>query len=163
MGLDITAVSHLKHVGPEPEDFDWETNWGFYFKAHAYDGFEYSMRGLVDGHLYQTTTQSDTFGFRAGSYSGYGRFREMLVEHVGTTIPDYWEGHDTSLPFYELVNFADNEGTIGPQAAADLLIDFEKYRESFFAAFDDDWDRDRYDYWLRACKLASAGGLIDFH
>ena len=56
-------------------------------------------------------------GFRAGSYSGFGTFRNFLAEHVGyelttltlgtgTVIDTYLIDNDT-LPFYDLMYHSD--------------------------------------------------------
>jgi hypothetical protein len=186
MGLDITAYSHLKHVGEYrthgdecEEEFDHTV-------AFAYDGFQRSVRGLVGmekqgivgtnfvgGDCYEPTTQTESAGFRAGSYSGYGAWRDDLARIAGfSDAGDYWgdgpAGEDA--PFYELINFADNEGTIGPEAAKDLLEDFRAFRDKAVAYWSDgrpeshtQWDIERYDEWTEACELAAADGLICFH
>jgi hypothetical protein len=74
---------------------------------------------------------------------------------------------DPDKPFYELIWFADNEGTIGPEAAADLLVDFREHAEAYADANRDvaksQFFREKYAEWTRACELAANGGLIVFH
>lgn len=178
MGLDCTAYSNLKHVGqhePDPEDEDWCYNEG-HVTAFAYKGFERSTRGLlgmqkdyvnglVGGDCYATTdvTESSHWGT---SYGGHNRWREELARFATDGkhgAPDFW--NDTvgpETPFYEVINFADNEGSIGPEAARDLLGDFRTHRDAY-AAQAEDYDLGHYDKWLRGCELASQDGLISFH
>ncbi len=66
-------------------------------------------------------------------------------------------------PFYELISFPDNEGAIGPEAAADLVVDFETYRETFRSQNHEGmYFNERYDYLLEALRLAAEGGLVMF-
>ena len=91
---------------------------------------------------------------RAGSYSGYSAWRDDLRRQFNPdTEPD--------KPFYELIWFADNEGTIGPEAAADLLADFLAHADAYTPAME--YFRENYRDWTRAFELAADGGLVDFH
>ena len=71
--------------------------------------------------------------------------------------------------FYELINFADNEGTIGPKTSAKLYKDFVKmYPEALKAAskLDADtsmWYLSRYFRWMDAIELAQYDGFVRFH
>lgn len=178
MGLDITAVSKLRYAGKEELDGDeeWPDD---LFIAFAYAGFEHSTRGLrgmtdtfqggtfIGGHSYYATPDSEFHGFRAGSYGGYGEWRAGLATSTGHSLGDYFSGGDDTLPFYELIHFADNEGTIGPESARDLLEDFRTHRETYVATRRGStwgqYDIERYDDWTRACELAADGGLVSFH
>lgn len=167
MGLDITAVSRLEDCGKTPKNFDWDTNWGTYFEAMRPGGLKRSTRGLVKGNLYMKTAESETHSFRAGSYGGYNAWRDDLAQFAaGIPAEGYWKGGDEDLPFYELINFSDCEGTIGPLAAKDLLEDFRQHQDAYVLAHagpTGDYDIQRYDDWLKACELAADNGLIDFH
>jgi len=178
MGLDITAISKMQHVGeyrthdaPDGDGCEEDDN---HWVAFAYASFPRSMRGLtgvekvgivgdgfIGGDCYAETADSKSHNFRAGSYSGYGRFREALAELMGHTPSDYWNDVDEDEPFYELINFADNEGTIGPEAAADLLEDFRKHRDLFIEGWPD--FTEVYDDWIIAFELASDAGIVSFH
>jgi hypothetical protein len=68
--------------------------------------------------------------FHAGSYSGYNMFREQLCNQVLGIHPEtIWEHFDEykSEPFAWLINFADNEGCIGPEKCAILREDFASH------------------------------------
>ena len=127
-----------------------------------------SGRGLDRDTWYEPTDQTKSYGFRAGSYTGYGEWREGLAEYAGLTVRDYWGKPDTGQPFYELINFADNEGTIGPEAAADLLADFRQHEAGYKAAHSgggamDQYDIERYHHWMLAFELAAQDGMVVVH
>lgn len=177
MGLDITAWSKMQHVGrhvPDDEYCEDEEHWA----AHAYKGFERSVRGLkgmtedgtnpdfIGGDCYAETVQSESHDFRAGSYGGYNRWRDDLARIAGfSSAEDYWPGGSAGedAPFYELIWFADNEGTIGPEAAADLLKDFRDFADKAQEFWSDEYDLERYADWTTAMELAADGGLVSFH
>lgn len=188
MGLDITAYSHLRHLGkhqipPDDEDYCYDND---HVTAFAYASFPLSFRGLegadeaansawgrdfIGGHCYVPTEKTETLGFHAGSYSDYSYYRNLLssvfislsrnmtkLEHE-----DYWETLEkqTHAPFYELINFADNEGCIGPVAAEKLYQDHVNGRSQFLAAHPDYIYM--YDEWTEAFDLARHDGLVKFH
>lgn len=174
MGLDITAYSKLKHVGKHPKDPDLNEgesggmdDWCYYdehVQAFAYDSFPQSFRGVpvigggpdddfLFGGCFAMTLETKTHAFCAGSYGGYSRWRENLQMQFN---PE----RDPEKPFYELIWFADNEGIIGPDAAADLLADFKAHAETYVGS---EYDRVKYDDWTKAFELAADGGLVRFH
>jgi hypothetical protein len=168
MGLDITAYSHLKPVGLHVEPGTWCED-DTHIPVMTYDSFPQSYRGLPDhgrwrefilGGCYQVTAQTETHRFQAGSYTGYNRWREDLQNRFNPA-------RDPDGPFYELIWFADNEGDIGPEAAADLLKDFEQHADAYATAAPEGWEgeygREKYADWTRAFRLAADGGLVDFH
>jgi len=176
MGLDITAYSHLRHLGRHTGDkprCDVEGH----IEALAYEDFPRSFRGIpilgryanadgsafLEGGCFEQSAQTDTHAFHAGSYSGYGRWRENLANQFNPQpeVPgETYRGEpDPERPFYELIWFADNEGCIGPEAAADLLADFRAHAGDYQPCF---W-QDTYHDWTRAFELAADGGLVRFH
>jgi hypothetical protein len=171
MGLDITAYSQLRHVGKHVEG--WCDDYEHHVQAYAYDVFPQSFRGIpivstktqegfmggsfIEGGCFEITDETKTHSFRAGSYGGYNRWRADLQQQFN---PD----RDPDGPFYELIWFADNEGSIGPDAAKDLLADFREHADSYKSGDEPfDWHRHAYEDWTRACELAADGGLIHFH
>lgn len=180
MGLDITAYSRLKHVGRHEKDVarnegepggldDW-CYYGGHVQAFAYDTFPASFRGIpllgtrkvghdevfLDGGCFATTDETETHPFRAGSYGGYGQWRADLQRQFNPS-------RDPDGPFYELIWFADNEGSIGPEAAKDLLADFREHATRYTPDRYEDYFRDKYEDWTRAFELAADGGLVHFH
>lgn len=167
MGLGITAYSHLTPVGVNIEGWCQDDN---HVQTYTYHPFDASFRGLpvldadlefTYGACYQPTARTERHTFRAGSYSGYREWRADLQRQFN---PD----RSQDRPFYELLWFADERGTIGPDAARDLLADFRQHADLYAPLPDgDDWYknmfRDRYADWTRACELAADGGLISFN
>ena len=166
MGLDITAYSNLKPVGRHTDSWCEDDR---HVTAYAYDCFPQSFRGLqvlatdishgtgfVLGGCYEITDATETHGFRAGSYSGYNLWRDDLRQQFN-------HATDPDRPFYELIWFADNEGCIGPDAARDLLADFEQHAGRYAPAAHEQYFREKYADWTRAFRLAAQSGLVDFH
>jgi|APSaa5957512622_1039677.scaffolds.fasta_scaffold71491_2 hypothetical protein len=128
MGLDI-------HVYPEV-NFDervsqeeGEENWGLYTYLYAHTGYPDRHEGIETGY-YSKGDEGDDWGFRAGSYSGYSAWRRWLCTLVyGMDIEKFWDEAKEG-PFWELLNFSDCEGFIGPKTSAKLAGDFE---DLFFA------------------------------
>lgn len=163
MGLDITAYSYLAPVGKHTDEWCEDE---YHVEAYAYDSFPQSFRGIpilgndlhglsgyIEGRCFAWTEGTETHQFRAGSYHGYNVWREDLRQQFNPN-------NDPDGPFYELIWFADNEGSIGPDAAKDLLADFENHADLYQG---DEYEREKYSDWTRACQLAANGGLIHFH
>jgi hypothetical protein len=85
-------------------------------------------------------------------------------------------------PFWELINFADNEGTIGTEISKKLAADFEKMRDTIVKEAWEKWpsvddfptvrhenEQERnyfmkkYDQWAKAFAIASDNGAVKFH
>jgi hypothetical protein len=74
---------------------------------------------------------------------------------------DCWENHSTG-PFYELINFFDNEGTLGPVVAAKLAKDFADHR-SKAEQVEDVFFVESYREWDKAFQMAAKQGAVEFH
>jgi len=170
MGLDITAYRQLKPVACDRYDECWKEH------AHIHpngDDFPGRDEGLTRGcHAY-----AEEFGFCAGSYIGYNHWREQLAALAQYPLaPDpgehhkgemahaaaAWSGDVESGPFYELIDFSDCEGTIGPVVAKKLAADFALYQERANAHEGEYW-RERYADWRKAFEMAADGGAVCFH
>jgi hypothetical protein len=161
MGLDITAYSKL--MATNDPDADYIGSQSPEFAARA--------DGLAEGRY----AAAKTIHFRAGSYSGYNEWREMLAELAGYPKrwhePGYKAGREMhaqgaweapSGPFWELINFSDCEGYIGPKTSAKLAQDFADFQAKADEV-PDDWFRNRYAEWRKAFELARDDGAVDFH
>jgi hypothetical protein len=155
MGLDIVAYSNLTPVGLHTDEWCEDED---HIAAYAYKEFPRSFRGIaildedppfVRGGCYAKTGKTESMSFRAGSYGEYNRWRTELQNRFNI-------GPDEDRPFYELIWFVDNEGTIGPEAARDLLADFEAAGDQS-DEFGPNWTDFR-----EACRLAADNGLIEF-
>jgi hypothetical protein len=184
MGLDITGFSNLRYLGhhevPEHSEhpYDPETYERVHVEALAYDAFPHALMGIPNQRLktystsqfitcgcFELTEKTEQHAFRAGSYGGYNRWRQDLADRFNPYRDNGRPGPEG--PFYELIWFADNEGTIGELAATSLLGNFRQYEVEYRAAHlgseMGDYFVEKYADWLRACELAADSGLIDFH
>lgn len=115
--------------------------------------------GLIDG-IYDVSGAA--FHFTCGSYSSYLRFRELLARLSGHTFLEVVEAGDKlkDVPFFEQINFVDDNGFLGPKSCLALCGDYEEYADKAREVFGDDITR--YLNWLRACQLAANTGIIVF-
>lgn len=178
MGLDITAYAGLAFALPgnglDPQgDILYEQG---YFRLFLEPRHPIQGAGLprLDSDPEARCVCSgfaDRMSFCAGSYSGYGRWREQLAELAGYPERAY-EGEDPSHatgawtlpfgPFHELIDFSDCEGVIGPLISAKLAEDFACYQK-LADAHPDEWFRQKYDLWRQAFEMASQGGAVMLH
>lgn len=168
MGLDISAWRRLEPCAePSIDDDSFET----VVSVFASKNFPGRTEGLADG--YYTGERCEALGpfggFKAGSYSGYGAWREWLAKLAEYPLgPDDAHPHaggaweQSGGPFWELINFYDNEGSIGPVVSAKLAADFAAWDERAKAASPDGWEHDRYKLWRLAFEWASDGGCVEF-
>ena len=87
------------------------------------------LKGLEDGTYISRDGQYTSF--RAGSYSGYGTWRDWLAQATmggilgksggATTMWASADGGDYGLPFMELINFSDADGMIKNPVASKKL------------------------------------------
>jgi hypothetical protein len=167
MGLSIYAISNIKLSGniidDEPTDKD----------INVYPGTFNRIAGLEVG-LYQASNKSNEFDFHAGSYGTYNWFRRNLSTAIfGVSSEDIWlksEAYE-GRPFFELIEFSDCDGVIGPEVSKKLHEDFETHRSSMIKYcldnfIDDDHSYEYtmgvYDNFSKAFKIASNGGLVLF-
>ena len=179
MGLDITWYRGLTESPDEPreedgeiKDYDNAVQFYIHDKPESWTAYAGNLRGDIAYRF----EESD--GFRAGSYGGFSRFRDILagiggfkdmpIEKVSFATERY-VGDVTGLPFYEMVCFTDCEGTLGADVCANLAKDFEAMRPKFIDAiqvFDGatrDYYEGRYNDWTNAFKQASDRGAVRYH
>lgn len=68
----------------------------------------------------------------------------------------------TGGPFWELINFSDCEGVLGPATSAKLAGDFATWQEKADQHPDEAF-RVLYARWRKACEMAADGGALVFH
>jgi len=165
MGLDITAYRKLS-----PEPSATEDNETIVQLSRALvDWTEKEFPGRTQGVVAGMYSFAERFGFRAGSYSGYNRWREWLAKVAGLEAPKLiWESESPSGPFVELINFADNEGIIGPLVSAKLAKDFAEHEERIASLASDEqsfdpYNLEKYRAWRKAFEMAADGGAVEFH
>lgn len=143
MGLDITAYANLKAVGKRTgtdDDYDGDN-------ITLYDNTDFPGRcAPIDCEMLYTGDECDIcFGL---SYSGYNRFRDWIdAKFKGE--------EDAQL----IVNFADNEGTIGTDACKKLAALFATKQH---LKADEEWGY-HFNNLFAMLTFASNGGCLDFH
>jgi hypothetical protein len=178
MGLDITAYRQISKMSGIVFDADGEPIDAETRKYAEYDLLAYindDFPGRNDGIENKTPySAEDSFGFRAGSYGSYNRWRDELAKLSGWPLSSYeqygknWESYSasawkvTSGSFWEIINFSDCEGVIGPETSKKLAADL--------AAFDDaakasDYPNFYHIYseFRKAFEMASDNGAVRFH
>jgi hypothetical protein len=161
MGLDVFAVEKAIKISDEfSRDFETLDAEGEVVRVLVNNSFV-SHDHLTDG-IYRYDGKS--MDFRVGSYGTYNGFRNdiaLLVHKVNSGViwknPEIYKGS----AFYELINFSDCEGVIGPDTAGKLLSDFKRHREEFMLERDV-WEGETYDLWIKALEIASNDGLLIF-
>ena len=120
------------------------------------------------------TPESKSGRFRAGSYSGHNKFRDILSKAMhGITADQFWtdmnwDEHD----FGALIDFSDCQGVMCYSVANKLYKSFKKNRKKFKSYIRDyeigddvmeiDYLMATYDDWTKAMKIASDNGIIIF-
>jgi hypothetical protein len=166
MGLDISYMAKAKLEMPYRESDD-----SFYDEADerglsvAYPNRDFAEVGQDDGLERGGYSGERGGGFRAGSYSGYNRWREQLsMMALGVMPTVVWrnQGEFKDKPFYEIVHFSDCEGVIGPKTSAKLAKDFEDHLDKAREELDE-YSFGKYEEWLKAFQTAADDGLVQFH
>ena len=132
--------------------------------------FPERARDIEDRCIYNAV---DRFSFKAGSYSGYNRWREMLAKLAGypetrlqingTEQSQHAFGAwiATAGPFWELINFSDNEGIIGTSASKKLSADFATFDDAARAVGEAEFYQ-LFQLWQRAFDMAARDGAVNF-
>jgi len=170
MGLDITAYKNAQLVDTLSDVDEWENRYylakskeTFYVYPGLSDWFPEWAEGIKYGGVYE---YEDSFGFRAGSYSGYNYWREWLCEtFLGISPQVVWSNPEMfeDAPFYRLIHFADNEGYISEVHAKNLAKDFQKYQNEVDNLDCEPWLKEKYADWRKAFEMASNNGFVEFH
>lgn len=180
MGLDISAYRRLTKLDVlfnddgEPVDPATREPVDDYYKVWSNPGFPGRADGLEDRACYGYAEAEHVFSRSYGGYNhwletlaklaGYPQeFREMFGVREASHAAAAWNGRvKAGAPFWELVNFSDCEGTIGPVVATKLARDFADFDERAKAIGDDGFYRGYCDM-RRGLEIAADGGALDFH
>lgn len=191
MGLDITFYESVERIG------DHATSWlegGVEKNCYDLD----HQRAVIwpEGTFLCTQRDFDAEFCYVGtgrtrswhaSYGGYSIFRAALLSLVRPELlrtenepwdsgyyPRLWQIQDDAefraIPFIELLDFADNEGTYGPEVAAKLLDDFKTWLPCAMEfTFGDRWPAwqghlpSMYEGYMAGLQLVGSDGLVDYH
>jgi hypothetical protein len=160
MGLDIVAYKGLTKTDAEENIHVSRDEFGYN------DDLE---KGWYDC--------ADSFHFRAGSYSSYNNWRRVLCEAIhGMTDIEFWKDQDSLVgsAFFELINFSDCEGQIGPKVSEKLYQEFsnpeneEKFRSYCEKEYGDelgaveDFYMANWEDFKKAFEIARDNGLVQW-
>lgn len=160
MGLDINAYRGLTEAIGEPDDGECPP--GHFYPGVSMEWSETHFPGRGEGvKAKQMYRYKERYSFRAGSYSGYNDWRDLLDDLSEQLIIDRPEPQP-GPPFMELINFADNEGVIGPIVSAKLAKDFADNAEAAAKFSPDDYFLDKYREWQKAFTMAADNGAVEF-
>ena len=156
MGLDVRTYGNIKLAETE-EEAD--------FIAYVIDeDWKYKIKNLQDGKSYNGDVV-----FRGVSYpySTHNRFRERLIKLIDREdLLDSegkirWVELPSEIPFYDLINFADNEGCLDWEVSSTIYNDFEKFKEKAKLEMNE-CDFSKYETWLETFKSAKNDGVVVF-
>lgn len=155
MGLTITAYQNIEKAD-ESEDYN--------FKAYNIDSnWNYKLGELESGAYYL----GDAMAVHNCAYSTHNRFREYLLQVIGRE--DLlnndgridWYHLKEGIPFYEFIDFADNEGCLGWKVSQRLYADFVEWN-SKAKEFLSEYYYSLYKGWTEIFSLAKDKGAVVF-
>jgi hypothetical protein len=157
MGVDIYAYRQLT-LAPSVEPYSEAYEAGKYRAVYVNPDFPARAADLQDGAVYSYAECED---FLSRSYGNYNAWRDELAQMAGyASASDAWSNH-SSGPFWELINFSDCEGVIGPAVSAKLARDFAEWDEKA-AQFGEDFYHYGYRQLRAAFEMAADGGMVRF-
>jgi len=156
MGLSVSVYQNIKKTDNE-EEYD--------FEAYVIDEkWEHKIKNLEKGCIYSGDRVDHSISY---PYSAHNRFRETLIKLTGRskllkvdgTID--FENLPTDIPFYDFIDFADNEGCLDWEISEKIYNDFKEWEERAMI-FYDDFSIVRYLEWLNVFDKAKNGGVVVF-
>ena len=188
MGLDISVVKNLKPI-EIPEGIEDFSNEYYEWEEETYPFLEVWHLDQVGpwgklryGHYPPGTYVGEPLeGFRAGSYTGYGQWRDTLAKvgagFVGGS-EEAWSSGGSGYPFEELINYSDADGYIASPVTDKLCQDFTNFQDEMEDVVDKawlkihprieldgdekDWFLEKWDVWKNAMCEASQDGAVIF-
>lgn len=156
MGLDVKVFNNISISNESEGDF----------KAYVIDNsWEYKIKNLEKDKYY-----IGDFLFRGVSYpySEHNRFREKLIKlikRVDLLDSDgriKWGELPKNIPFYDFIDFADNEGCLDWEISTVIYNDFNKFKDVAKLEMCN-IDYAYYNTWLDTFKKASINkGVVVF-
>lgn len=176
MGVDIYAYTKVQKLNAlaleDGEAVDKATLEPIADCVRAYSNSDFPGRdeGLEDRAFYSYEECLDILSM---GYGGYNFWRRELAKLAGWPAVPYeqygriemredaaaWNAE--SGPFWELINFSDCEGCIGPVVAAKIARDFAEHQAKADAHPDERF-RERYNSMRKGFEAAANNGLIRF-
>lgn len=164
MGVNIVALKNIRCVASLDDDTDIPDAVRVWNPAL----FETRADGLVEGrYAGEWPPDREHATLRSFSYHGYNHFRDLIcLGALKVSSEEVWQNARAfeGKPFYELIDFPDNEGAIGPRTSAKLAKDFRAWAVTMSIAMSSlypDGIR-RYGSLMRAFEWASENGVVVF-
>ena len=158
MGLSVRVYKHIEPTDSE-EEYD--------FIAYVIDkNWKHKIKNLNENQKYNGESQATGVNY---AYSTHGRFREYLIKLISCEHLLDEEGRikwselekSTEIPFYELINFADNEGCIDWEISEKLYSQFKEF--SVANSFnEEDYFSGIYEEWKHVFEIAKEKGVVVF-
>lgn len=165
MGLDCSAYKNIQQMNEDEieyydEDEYKEPKNGTRFYINP--GFPHVAQDIRENGIYK---YQEKFNWRAGSYSGYGEWRNWLATIAGfKSSQDFLDNANNETPFHDLINFSDCEGTLGTLTCQKLLKDFITFQDKVNSINDSyNYYKEIFQTWKSALEMASENGAISFH
>ena len=166
MGVCIQAYVNIKKKDAVEGEYDDSMN---HIKAYVNPDFTGRADDIKNGACYEFDDVEDGLSL---SYGGYNLWRNELAKLAGWPIyPELSDNPKQSYaasawrasggPFWELINFADNEGVIGGAVSAKLAKDFSDYQVKA-DEHHDEFFRTIYSQMRKCFEAAANSGLVNF-
>ncbi len=161
MGLSVKVYQNIQET--TSEDYD--------FSAYVIDDdWKWKIKNLKEGQRYTGKLVDNEIHC---PYSAHGRFRENLLKLTGNEdcLTEKglinWHKIHNELPFYDFINFADNEGCLDWQVSEVIYCDFLDW-ELEAKNFDTTKNNahpffyERYKQWFSVFEKAKEMGVVVF-
>jgi hypothetical protein len=157
MGLAVAVYTNIKKSDEEQADF----------KAYVIDDeWKFKIKNLKDGGYY---TGDKIYSDSLYSCSTHNRFREALISLIGRDdlLDDNgkikWNYLPNNIPFYDFINFADNQGCLDFEINQIIYNDFEKFK-NIAKEYDNHYIKMYYERWLDIFIFGKEkGNVIEFY
>jgi hypothetical protein len=156
MGLDISVYTNIRKATLD------EIKEGEYsFIAFVInDSWKNRIKNLEYDTEYVGESQDAGISYGYGSHS---RFRDKLTKVTEMDLEWRNKTSDKPSPFYELINFADNEGCLDWECSQKLYNDFVQQKDKAFEMFSEDENFIyNYEVWLKTFEIAKEKGVVVF-
>lgn len=159
MSLDATAyeyVNLVEAISPGNERFDELLEGDLVYACPFIRAFEDHPNGLPEG-VYETSGRSVGV---STTYSSYSMLRNAVSRAAAgksasaVILSDEWR----DVPFGWWINFADDEGILGPRTCR-ILADQAAEHELRLPTRS---DRDRWGHWCEMFRVAADTGMISY-
>jgi hypothetical protein len=163
MGLDVRVYKNIELLPSIDEDNDeWD------FTAFVIDDYWlHKIKNLTNRGHYKGETSYRGISY---AYSTHTKFRARLLDLIGrqdllTTFGDInWElvVENDDIPFFDFIDFADNEGCLDWEISSKIYDDFAKYNDEAKKRLDE-YMYSKYVTWMETFENAKDNkGVIVF-